>query len=81
MPILLIIKADSFHQAKSAARQHQVPIHDLAKNGGNLNEFRARTENIHALAVQRWSNETELSDCLPKIGFPPGTLLFYRLTD
>ena len=79
MPIQLFIKADSFHQAKSAARQHQVPIHDLAKNGGNLGEFRALTETTHALAVQRWFNEP--SECKPDIGHPQGTLLFYRLID
>jgi hypothetical protein len=79
MSILLLIKAESFHEAKTAARQRHVPIHDLAKNGGNLNEFRARTEEAHALNVQRWFFEA--GECRPGLGYPPGTLLFYRLTN
>lgn len=78
MSILLLIKAENFRQVKSAARQRQIPIHDLAKNGGNLNEFRARTEETHALAVQRWYNEP--GECKANEGYPPGTLLFFRLT-
>ena len=76
MPILLLIKASTFVEAKTAARNRHIPIHDLAVNGGNLGEFRARTEDAHVLAVQRWFIEP--NECSPKTGFPTGTLLFYR---
>jgi hypothetical protein len=79
MPIILFIKAESFIEAKEAAQQRQIPIRELSKGGGNIGEFHALTGNTYARQVSRWYAEP--AECLPGTGYPPGTLLFYRLTD
>jgi hypothetical protein len=78
--ILLIIKAETFEEAKSAAKNRGIHITDLC----NLNsrEFRARTETTNALTVQKWYNESAANwhdIVIPGFGFPVGTLLFFRL--
>ncbi len=73
--ILLLIKAQTFHQAKAAARERKIYISDLCAI--NPSEFRARAEESQLLAVQRWFNESTAADC-PKGGFPVGTLLFFK---
>jgi hypothetical protein len=77
--ILLLIKAETFEQAKSAAKSRKIHATDLCHM--NKNEFRARTETSNIVSVQKWYNENDEKDVIHKYGFPIGTLLFFKLED
>lgn len=72
--ILLIIKAQTFHQAKQAARQRGIHISDLCVSG--TREFRARTDKKNLLSTQRWFLEP--GECRKNTGYSIGTLLFFK---
>lgn len=74
--ILLVIKAETFHQAKSALRKHKIYAADSSIYTVNSKEFRARTDAGNILAVQRWYQERE--PIIPDYGYPIGSLLFFR---
>jgi len=72
--ILLIIKAETFHQAKQSARQRGIHISDLCAS--STKEFRARTDKKNLLSTQRWFLEPWKIQ--KGFGFPIGTLLFFK---
>lgn len=75
--ILLIIKAQTFHEVKTAARQRGIHISDLCLASESSKDwFRARTDKKNLLPVQQWFLEP--SECQEKTGFPLGTLLFFK---
>jgi hypothetical protein len=74
--ILLLIKAETFHQAKEAANSRGIHITDLMAL--HPTEFRARTRKNNLLSIQKWYNEEET--IVPGgFGFATGTLLFFNL--
>lgn len=75
--ILLIIKSPDFTTVRTTAHIRGIPVFDLAHNGGNLGEIRAITGADHFPKVQRWFHEDGV--CSPGTGYPPGTLLYFRL--
>lgn len=77
--ILLIIKSPDFKTVRESAQAHGVHVFDIAVNGGNLKEFRALTDAMNFRKVQSWFAEEP--PCQPRTGYPPGTLLFFRLNE
>ena len=75
--IQLLIKADTFTQAKTAAAKRGIHISDLCAL--NKNEFRARTDMRNVIPVQKWFAED--GKITPGFGYDPGTLLFFKLED
>lgn len=73
--IMLLIKAETFQQAKSAAAQRGIHITDLCAM--SKAEFRARTHEKNLLPVQRWYNEA--GNFHSGFGYEIGTLLYFNL--
>ena len=81
--VFLLIKAETFTQVKEAARRRglYVPSSTITPHSDTAHEFRARcfTDDRGLLAIQRWLAEEP--PVIQGYGFPPGTLLFFRLQD
>jgi hypothetical protein len=72
--LVLIIKAETFVQAKEAANARGIHLTDLCVI--NPKEFRARTDDKNTARVQKWFLEPGI--CRTGTGYPIGTLLFFR---
>lgn len=75
--IFLLIKSPDFKTVRRAAMRRGIHVFDIAANGGNLGEMRALTGAENFAAVQRWFAEP--GECRAPYGYPPGTLLYFRL--
>jgi len=74
--MVLIIKARNATEAREFAAVRGIPVTDMAEHELQFNSWRARTPTENSLKVQNWYNED--GDCLPGIGYPLGTLLYFN---
>lgn len=79
--ILLLIKAETYHQVKAAARNRGIYVPDnsiLKENSAQFesNTFRALTDQKNLPQIRNWFNER--TQVIRRYGYPPGTLLFFK---
>ncbi len=72
--MVLVLKARNEREARNFALVRQIPVTDICDMG--FEQFRARTNLDNALKVQKWYNEE--GECLPGLGYPLGSLLYFN---